>query len=136
MRAPPAGASPTRHFPPVERTTASAIASPSPAPSPPSVPGRNLSNRKGRCSTGIPGPLSSKARLAKWPLALTSTRTDPPAPAYLQALSSRTPHSRSTKAGCAPMQRCSGAVRDRRKLDVFRLGDRREPEHARLGQGD
>ena len=38
MRAPPAGASATRHFPPVERTTASAIASPSPAPSPPSRP--------------------------------------------------------------------------------------------------
>ena len=62
MRAPPAGASATRHFPPVERTTASAIASPSPAPSPPSVPRWNLSNRKGRCSTGIPGPLSSKAQ--------------------------------------------------------------------------
>ena len=64
MWAPPAGASATRHFPLVERTTASAIASPSPARSPPSVPGRNLSKRKGRSSTGIPDPLSSNARLA------------------------------------------------------------------------
>jgi hypothetical protein len=38
-------------------------------------------------------------------------------------------------------RRCSdqdapGTVRDGRKLDVFRLGDRREPKHACLGQGD
>ena len=81
MRAPPPGPSPTRHFPPVERTTASAIASPSPAPSPPLLPRWNLSNRKGRCSAGIPGPLSSTARLTNFSLALTVTRTDPPSPA-------------------------------------------------------
>ena len=81
MWAPPLTPSPTRHFPSVERTTASAIAKPRPAPSPPLLPRWNLSNRNGRCSGGIPGPLSWTARVTNFALELTVTVTDPPSPA-------------------------------------------------------
>jgi len=85
-----------------------AMARPRPAPSGCSVARWNRSNSRSRSSAGIPGPLSSTARvtrLARW---RTLIRTVPSGPAYRQALSTRTPARRSIHSGGALIQAGSG----------------------------
>jgi hypothetical protein len=65
--APPRSESPIRHWPSVDRTIESAIASPSPALPPCSVDRWNRSNIRPRCSTGTPGPLSLTGRVTLAP---------------------------------------------------------------------
>ncbi len=84
MRAPPSPERPIDHDPPVLRTTASAIASPSPVP-----PGRssarwNRSRTSSRSASGIPGPESSTASVT-WPPASVTPQLDPAAAAGVPA---------------------------------------------------
>ena len=108
MHRPPA-ALPTRQRPPVERTTASAMARPRPAPTPSSVARWNLSKSRGCSAGGIPGPLSRTDRLTLLAMPTTWMRTVPPGPAYRQALSTRTPVRRSIHSGGALIQACSSS---------------------------
>src|SRR5216684_2195118 len=101
MLAPPAGALPTSQRPLVARTTASAIARPSPAPPGWSLALRNRSNIQSRCSGAIPGPESSTTSLTWWPSAVTRTSTEPCSGVYLQALSRSTPRRWSSHSGDA-----------------------------------
>jgi len=99
MRAPPSGESPMCQRPPVERTIESPMARPRPAPAPSAR--WNRSNSRGRSASGMPGPLSSTVRLTRLPWARTWIRTWPSGPACRQALSIRTPASRSIHSGGA-----------------------------------
>ena len=83
------------HVPFDARTTESAMARPRPVPPGWSTPRWKRSNTSERCSGGIPGPLSSTWRTTRPPAERTRTTTRPVVPAYLQALSTRTPTSRS-----------------------------------------
>ena len=100
-RAPPSGEVPMRQRPPVDRTMESPIARPRPAPLPVCSARWNRSKSCGRCSAGMPGPLSSTASASRPPSALTLILTRPSGPAYRQALSISTPISRSIHSGGA-----------------------------------
>ena len=89
------------HVPFDARTTESAMARPRPVPPGWSTPRWKRSNTSERCSGGIPGPLSSTWRTTRPPAERTRTTTRPVVPAYLQALSTRTPTSRSIQVGSA-----------------------------------
>jgi hypothetical protein len=101
IRAPLVGDRPTCHRPPVARTIASAIARPRPAPPGPSIARWKRSKIRSRWSSAMPGPLSSTVSRTLPPSVPTPTRTVPPSGEYLQALSRRTPSSRSSHSGGA-----------------------------------
>jgi FAD:protein FMN transferase len=80
-RAPPSGEVAMRQRPPVDRAMESPIARPRPAPLPLCSARWNRSKSCGRCSAGMPGPLSSTASASRPPPVLTLIRTRPSGPA-------------------------------------------------------
>ena len=96
MRAPPRRVlSPTRHRPPVERTTESAMARPRPCPPTLFVPRRKRSKSRARFLLSNPGTgvLDSEEDTLAAPCDLDPDTTA--RPAYLQALSTKTAARRS-----------------------------------------
>ena len=73
-------------------------------------PGGSGRSTSGRWSNGIPGPVSSTWRTTRLPFTWTRHATYPPVPAYLQALSTRTPSRSVDPAGSASIQKGLGSL--------------------------